>query len=115
MRQSWSIEYLDDSGNPLQTEDGKFRERTSHGGDLPWGAVFDQSFQSALTDLDSAPPAPWDQLMLEALDELPATGPAVVLAYAAFEQLVNTVISQNVPASYSASRRKGLIRAKSTS
>ncbi len=114
-RQSWLIEYLTDSGDALTQEDGKFRARNSHGGDLPWSAIFEPTLEAAVQDLDQSPPAPWDQLMLEAVDELPATGTAIVLAYAAVEQLINVVITQNVPSSYSAKRRKALLSNKRTS
>jgi hypothetical protein len=114
-RQSWRIEYLSDVGHALPQEDGKFRVRNSHGGDLPSSAIFEPTAEAALQELDNSPPAPWDQLMLEAVDELPATGAAVVLAYAAIEQLINVVVTHNVPSSYSSKKRKTLLSNKRTS
>jgi len=114
-RQSWRIEYLTDAGDALPQKEGTFRARNSHGGDLPSSAIFEPTLEAAVQSLDQPPPAAWDQLMLEAVDELPATGTAIVLAYAAFEQLINVVITHNVPPSYSSKRRKTLVSNKRTS
>ena len=114
-RETWLIEYLDDSGAALLPEEGKLRKRQSYMGSLPWGAVFEPTMQSALADLGAPAATPWDDLMLQAVDALPSTGSAVVLAFAALELLINTVISENLPSTARARERKSILTNKRSS
>jgi hypothetical protein len=111
----WVIDYLDDSRDQLPREEGKLRSRQSQMGPLPWGAVFNESADAAFVRLDQPDPAPWDLLMLQAVDQLPSIGPAIVLAFAGFEQLVNSVISTNVPTTYTTKQRKAALSNKRSS
>ncbi len=53
--------------------------------------------------------------MLQAVDQLPSIGPAIVLSFAAFEQLVNSVISSNIPPTYTTRQRKAALSNKRSS
>jgi len=91
---SWRIRYLNDDETELQFDESLVRGRGAVKFTLGWIALK----KTVWEDIHSLPvdydPPPWDGLLLDAFDELPSIGPAVVLAVTSLEVFIAHVLDK---------------------
>jgi hypothetical protein len=99
---SWRLQYLSDDEKELPIQEGFLRGR----GSIRWSLTFVALTQPIWEDVFQLPadyqPTPWNELLLDALGELPNVGAGIVLAATALEVFIARTIDQlaarsNVP------------------
>jgi hypothetical protein len=87
----YRIVMLDDSGIPVEPEEGKWRQFGTHRFLIRYTAVTAPIWQE-LVDLGEYETPPWDELLLDAMDLDVELGPSVVLAATAVETRIATAL-----------------------
>lgn len=85
---SWAIKYLHDDGVPPESDPSKFRSRFSKMVTMQFAVLTPEQHKYIFdAGVESTPP-PWEMLLLDANESLPAIGPAIVLASTSLEVLI---------------------------
>jgi hypothetical protein len=87
-RDPWLLLYLTDDGQELEVEEGKIRGRRTGFSRVGYAVVSPETYQMVVDNPDTAEPYVWDQLLLDARDQLPEVGSATVMAFAALENFI---------------------------
>lgn len=91
---SWRLQYLNDDETDLPNEEGFYRGR----GSIHWSLTFVALTKSVWEDVFQLPPdyqpTPWDELLLDAVGELPNIGAGIVLAATALEVFIARTLDQ---------------------
>jgi len=83
---SWRLNYLNDDGTELAQEEGLIRASVGFFMNVPGvGALVADSWQAIGDLVPDYVPFRWDELLVDALELLPAIGPPILLAYTALE------------------------------
>ena len=94
---TWRMQYLNDNESELKEEAGLVRGR----GVKSFSSSFIALTNKIWTDVFSLPPdyepPPWESLLLDATDEMPSIGPALVLAATALEVFISRVLDRLAP------------------
>ncbi|MGB9458829.1 MAG: hypothetical protein WCB12_22475 [Bryobacteraceae bacterium] len=87
-RDPWVLRYLTDDSQDLAVEEGKIRGRAAGQSRVGYASVTPETYQMIVDRAEAAEPYVWDQLLLDARDQLPNTGAATVMASAALENFI---------------------------
>ena len=96
---TWHLKYLNDDGTELSEQEGLSRGRGAivvSNNNIPidnnlWEELFELPYDYE--------PRPWESLLLDAREELPNIGPAIVLASTALEVFITRILDELVGAS----------------
>jgi len=96
---SWRIQYLNDDETELEPDAKLFRGVGTLQVSLRWTALNRPIWEDVYRlPVDFEPP-PWEELLLDARNDLPRVGPAVVLAATALEVFIAHVLDRLAPRS----------------
>lgn len=91
---TWRLQYLNDDGSELEKQEGFVRGHGTLSYSFSWIALNSKIWD----DIHGLPPeyiAPaWESLLLDAGNELPSIGPAIVLAATALEVFITTILDR---------------------
>lgn len=87
-RDPWVLRYLTDDGQELRAEEGKIRGCGSGPSRIGYAVVSPETYQMVVDHPDTKEPYIWDELLLDARDQLPNIGGATVMAFAALENFI---------------------------
>jgi len=90
----FTIRYLNDDGTELKQEKGKVRGKSGSLNKFTY-LPLNQDIWEKVSSLKSDFKIPiWNDLLLDAKDELPEIGPSIVLASSALEVFISTILNQ---------------------
>lgn len=84
----WQIQYLTDDLQQLEAEEGKVRGIRSGSGEIGFATLTSDTIQMVVSGSQNQEPYSWDQLLLDAYEQLPDVGGAIVMAAAALETFI---------------------------
>jgi hypothetical protein len=87
-RDPWLLRYLGDDGQELPVEEGKIRGCGSGPSRIGYAVVSPETYKMIVDHPDTNEPYIWDELLLDARDQLPNVGNATVMAFAAMENFI---------------------------
>jgi hypothetical protein len=94
---NWVLNYLTDDGQPLAVQEGLLRTFVGSGRKLGVTGMDAGAWDDSWNLPTYYDPPVWDVLHLDAVNLLPAVGPAIVLAYAALETFIAQTIDALAP------------------
>jgi hypothetical protein len=89
---SWRLQYLNDDGTELEPDAKLFRGVGTLQFSLRWAALNKPIWEDVYRLPIDFEPFPWEELLLDAGNDLPRVGPAVVLAATALEVFIAHVL-----------------------
>jgi hypothetical protein len=91
---SWFIQYINDDGSDLEVETGKVRRRGSRAYNFPLIWLDQDTWDEIIRHKSEFDPPAWETMLLDARNELPKIGPAIVLAATALEVFISKTLNQ---------------------
>src|SRR5262249_7249194 len=89
---SWRIQYLNDDGTELERDDKLFRSVGTLEVSFRWTALNTPVWEDVHRLPIEFEPLPWEELLLDAHNDLPRVGPAMVLAATALEVFIANIL-----------------------
>ena len=91
---SWFIRYLNDDGSDLEVETGKVSRRGSRTYNFPLIWLDQDTWDEIIKHTSEFDPPAWEPMLLDARNELPKIGPAIVLAATALEVFISKTLDE---------------------